>query len=203
MDRLRCWRGLGTALLALAGLVACGCQLFPGRAAHPGQLGTSFPGAPGILGALVDPPLETQELNAEASDFVVYDHEFIGDGVRLNDDGEDHLKQIAARVRNGSSFAVIVERSFSSPDPDDSYQFPIHPNPELDLRRRLVVVRALQAMSVPDAEDRVVVGPALATPMDFHDVRRAHMNIDTRMGLGMGGMGGMGGFGGFGGFGFF
>ena len=201
MDRLRRWRGLSFATLATAGLVVCGCQLLPGRHAHPGQLGTAFPGAPGNLGALVDAPFQAQELNAEASDFVVYDHEFVGDTVRLNHDGEDHVKQIAARVRAGAAFPIVVERSFSSPIPDDPYGFPIHPNPELDLRRRLVIVKALQAMSVPDAEARVVVGPALATPLDFHDIRRAHLNGDSRGGFGM--FGGLGGFGGFGGFGFF
>ncbi len=205
MHRLRRWQSLGLALLSLIGLFACGCQLFPGRGNYPGQQGVAFPGAPGTLGALSDPVFQNMEINAEASDFVVYDHEFIGDTVRLNYDGQDHVKQIAARMRHGSTFPVIVERSFSSPIPDDPYNFPIHPSPELDNRRRLVIVKALQVMGIQNADDFVTVAPALAWPMDHNDTRRAHRNIDTRNGYGAGGYGGMGGmgFGGLGMFGFF
>lgn len=143
-----------------------------------------------------------QERNAEASDFVIHEHEFVMGGVRMNYAGEDHVKQIAARLLAGSEFPVLVERSRHSVDPNSTYRYPVHLNPQLDMARREVVVAALLAMGVADAEQRVVVSPALATPYTGNEAQAAYLQ-GLRAGYGgAGGRGGGFGGGGFGGGGF-
>lgn len=75
--------------------------------------------APAPLGTETDQIMMQQEYNAEAAKFVLYMHEFelnrIDEqgrerGWRLNDDGEDHLKQIAASIQTGVDYPVVVER---------------------------------------------------------------------------------------------
>ena len=114
------------------------------------------------LGAMSDCVWAHQEANAEQSDFVVYENEFGLDSEILNTAGEDHVRQIAARLASGQDAQVLVERSMSSAQPDTKYHYHIHPNPELDLRRREIVVGSLTAMGICDAEARVVVAPSLA-----------------------------------------
>jgi len=59
------------------------------------------PPPPEMLGTKVDQLMQTQEENAEASKFVIYQHEFelnksregeMGRGIRLNEYGEDHVQ---------------------------------------------------------------------------------------------------------------
>jgi len=168
------------------------------------------PPPPPPLGYANDPIWQVQESNAEASDFVIYQHEFEKiDGLRLNTAGEDHVKQIAQRAYSGFQYPVIIERSTTSVDPRDKYSYPVHVNPELDLKRREVVVAALTEMGVEDADQRVVVAPALTPGFEGFEAERAYQSIG-RGGFGGNGFGGGGfgrggfggGFGG-GGFGFF
>lgn len=114
------------------------------------------------LGSLSDPVWQRQEGNAERSDFVIHEHEFCDASEVLNMAGEDHVKQIAARLASGQDTHVIVERSRNYARPETEYKYPVHPNPDLDMRRRELVVRCLVAMRVPDADVRVVVAPDLA-----------------------------------------
>ncbi len=174
-------------------LVAGGCQGPAWRNYY-----ASPPAAP--LGSLSDPVWQNQEINAEHSDFVIHDHEFELNPDRLNTGGEDHVKQIAARLLEGQDATVVVERSMSSPRPDTEHQYPVHPNPELDMRRRDIIVRSLLAMGVSDADERVVVAPAFAQGITGNEAEAAY-----GVGLSGGGFGGtgIGGFGGgFGGFSF-
>jgi hypothetical protein len=114
------------------------------------------------LGTLSDPVWENQEANAERSDFVVHEHEFIDNGEFLNTAGEDHVKQIAARIASGQDAQVLVERTRNFARPDTEYKYRVHTNPEMDMRRREIVVRALAAMKISDADARVVIAPDLA-----------------------------------------
>lgn len=164
------------------------------------------PNPPTMLGTSVDQMMEQQETNAEASKYVVYEHEFqhrmLTDGKRvglnrLNAAGEDHLKAIAENARGGGNFPIVVERSRSSSQEGTEFQYPVHHNPELDMRRREVVVAALASLGVADAEDRVVVAPAFAQPYTAGQAARAYSGSMS----GGGGGGGFGG-GGFGGGGF-
>lgn len=148
LGRRRLLAGAGILLIATAG---CSGRGHPPL--HP---------APAPLGALSDPIFNNQVANAARSDFVVYEHEFQGDTEWLNTAGEDHVKQIAYRLLSGQDALVLVERSMSSARPGTRFPYPVHPDPDLDRRRREILVRALLAMGVTDADERVVVAPALA-----------------------------------------
>ena len=164
------------------------------------------PPPPEILGTKVDQLMQTQMNNAEASKFVVYQHEFelnetkddrFAEGLRLNEAGEDHVRQIAESLRKGAPYPVVVERSLTTPKAGTKYEYPVHLNPELDMKRRDVVVRALTRMGIPDADTRVVVGPAFAQPLTGIEAERAYGIGISGGGMGGGFGGGMGG--GFGG----
>ena len=83
------------------------------------------------LGSISDSIWQRQEHNAEASDFVVHQHEFVKGTARLNVAGQDHVKQIALRLTRGNDFPVVVERSMLSARPDTEFRYPVHPNPQL------------------------------------------------------------------------
>lgn len=151
------------------------------------------------LGQVSDAIWQDQEVNAEASKFVVYGHEFQRGVARLNTGGEDHVKQIAARLQEGVPFPVVIERSMNSPAPSE-YQYPVHPNPALDNERRAVVIAALRLMGVEDAEQRVVVAPAFTESATEQEAEAAYLR-GLQNGRTSGDFGG--GFGGFGGGGFF
>lgn len=178
----------------------CACKCEEGCPPRPAQ----FP----PLGHLTDPYWQRQERNAEASDFVVHEHEFEGNAARLNNLGESHVRQIAARV-GSVPFKVLVEPSSMKPLENTQFGYPIHPDPELDKKRRKVIVQALLAMGVQDAEERVVISPALAPGFEQFEGERSYMQgfsgSQNGNGSGFGGFGGgLGGFGGFGsGAGFF
>ncbi|MHB8902355.1 MAG: hypothetical protein ACYC6Y_26650 [Thermoguttaceae bacterium] len=171
------------AVACLATLAAAGCHGWGSRRDH----------APAPLGTLSDPIWRNQESNAEHSDFVIHMHEFQGNTERLNTAGEDHVKQIAARLLSGQEAQVLVERSMTSARPETKYQYRVHPNVELDLARREIVVRSLAAMGITDAEQRVVVSPALTPGMTADEAEGAYRAGVTGSGMSAPG----GGFGGF------
>lgn len=191
---LRTW--IGAALL---GTSVLGCH-------H--RMGVTPP-AP--LGSDLDSILMQQEENAEASKYVVYAHEFelneaLPDGTnlggwRLNEYGQDHLRQIAVNIKKGHAFPIVVERSRTSTRPGTEYGYPVHFNDELDRRRREVVVASLEALGVEDAGMLVVVAPAFAEGLTGGEAARAyHRGMSGRgMGSGYGFGGNFGGNGGFGG----
>jgi len=155
---------------------------------------------PKPLGTISDQVWKQQESNAEASDFVVYEHEWTGNSTQLNDAGIEHVKQIAARS-DSVPFPIIVQRSSMSVREGTKYGFPIHNDEELDLQRREFLVSALLQLGVQDADQRILVAPALTPGFQSFEAERAYgqsMNMGG-MGMGMGGMG-MGGMGGGGGF---
>lgn len=181
------------------------CLLFAGLAVaaaagchhKKGQINTACY-HPAPLGTLSDPVWQQQESNAEASDFVIHEHEWNLNTVELNKAGQDHVKQIAARV-NSVPFPVIVQQSSMTVDAESTYGYPVNGNEGLDMQRRLLVVQALAQMGISDAEQRVVVGPALTPGFESFEGERAY-----NVGFGGGGWGqgygrGLGG-GGFGGF---
>jgi len=179
-------------------IVASGC-----RGGKSARWFYQSPPPPMMLGAQSDEIWMKQEVNAEASDFVLYQHEFEKDGARLNMGGEDHLKQIAGRLLEGHDFPVIIERSMTTERENTEYHYPVHPNPELDMQRHEVVVRLLTAMGVPEVELRVVVSPALTAGFKATESESDYVNSLSGQGSGdgfgsFGGFGGMGGYGGFG-----
>jgi len=171
------WTG---ALLVAGVLVAAGCR----------------PPAP-PLGTLSDPVWQNQEYNAEHSDFVIHEHEFIADTEYLNTLGEDHVKQIAARLASGHDGLVLIERSMNSARPETAYKYRVHPNPELDMKRRDIVVRSLLAMRIADADARTVIAPDLAPRYRAAETATSDFSDMGGFQGGWGGFGGgMGGFGG-------
>ena len=99
------------------------------------------------LGSSVRAHFGTMEENAEASDFVLYHHEFVDGTAALTPAGRDHIVQIAARS-GAVPFPVLVERSEHNS------------TPELDAFRRGLVVRILSDFGVTDADQRTFVAPA-------------------------------------------
>lgn len=186
------------ALLAVLSLTSAGCW---GRRFGRGG---ATPPPPPVLGHSVDPHFQKQEEAGESQDFVIYDHEFYEDTPRLTPDGEDHLRQIAARAGE-TPFPIIVEMSKSTPNEATQHEYPISANPELDMRRVQVVVRSLSLMGVSNAQTRVVVAPALSPGYTSFEGERAYNTGIGGWGGGFGGGFGGGGFGGggFGGGGFF
>ena len=170
-------------MIASAGLFAgCCCATKCEKCAYMGDI------TPHPLGTLSDPVWQQQESNAEASDFVIYEHEWNGNTVDLNDAGKDHVKQIAARLE-ATPYPVIIQKSSMSIDPESKFKYPVNNDPQLDLDRRTLIVNALNAMGVYEVEDRIVIGHELTPGFTSPQARRAYVR-------GMSGRGGLGGFGG-------
>jgi hypothetical protein len=186
---------LSAVLLTATTAVGCIQISWPSWFSASGQ-------GPSPMGTLSDPIWIAQEENAEPAKFVIYQHEFVYNQARMNWAGEDHIKQIAARLHAGQNYPVLVERSMTSKLEYTEYKYPVHANPQLDMQRRAVIVQMLTALGVPDAEQRVVVSPALTRGFQDGEAERAY-GRSFFFGGGFGGFGGgFGGFGsGFGGFG--
>jgi hypothetical protein len=96
---------------------------------------------------------ESIQTNAEAADFILYDHEFRYDAKRrvdtaeLTPGGKKHLTQVALRLEK-VPFPVVIEES------------PRNGRPELDQARRRTIVEQLGRLGVPNAEERVVIANA-------------------------------------------
>jgi hypothetical protein len=198
-----------TWLAASLTLAVAGCQHVP-RAIQLYQ--PPPPQTP--LGTITDSIWQTQERSAEASDFVIYQHEFELNTANFNTAGKDHVTQIAYRLQQGRPFPVVVEQSRTSVKEGTEFEYPVHVNPKLDMERRERVAKALELMGVADAEQLVVVAPAYAPGMLATEAVGAYQQGFSGIGgspgqpgfgFGSGGFGGFRGgfgFGGFGGFGF-
>ena len=163
------------------------------------QMGTIVPTP---LGTLSDPAWKTQESNAEASDLVIHEHEWVANTETLNDAGINHLMRIMSRAHQ-TPFPIIIEPSSQSVRETTEHKFPIHNDVKLDLRRRDVIVETLMKRGVAEAQSRVQVGPATAQGFESFEGERAYQRGFQNPGLGGGG-GNLGsGVGGFGGSGFY
>ena len=165
------------------------------------QMGTIVPMP---LGTLSDPAWKTQESNAEASDLVIHEHEWVANTNSLNDAGISHLMRITSRVHQ-TPFPIVIEPSSQSVRAETEHKFPIHNDIKLDMSRRDLIVDTLMKRGVTDAQNRVQVGPATAPGFESFEGERAYSRGfrggDEGGALGRGGFGGMGG--GFGGGGFY
>ncbi len=140
------------------------------------------------LGQVSDSHWETQQANAEAADFVFYEHEFERDTANLAPGAKKKLMQVALRLEH-VPFPVVVE------------QVPNQGNPRLDDQRRQTVIEQLARLGVEQAESRVVVASALAEGMTAVEGEHSYyINLYNNQMGGVGGGGGAGRFGGFGGF---
>jgi hypothetical protein len=144
-------------LLALVALAGCAgdpcCDSGGGRFAAGGGRGGRGAGPaydrPFPLGQNSDAFWETQQTNAEAADFVFYDHEFLGETANLGPGAKRHLEEVALRLPH-VPFPVVIEQSM------------FNAKPELDFARRQTIVMQLARLGVPNVEERVVIANAFA-----------------------------------------
>lgn len=161
------------ATLTACGLVAAlslGCATHDVLDSGP-EVDPPFP-----LGAVTDAHWETQQTNAEAADFIMYDHEFKGDTVALAPGAKRHLEQMALRLEY-VPFPIVIEQSMHND------------NPQLDRARRHAVVEHLARMGLTNVEGRVVVAPAFAEGFTAIEAENSYYNI-INSGRGGGGGGG-------------
>lgn len=150
---------------------------------------TGCKGAPGYdrpfpLGQVSDSHWETQQTNAEAADFVFYDHDFERDTANLSPGAKDKLMQVALRIEH-VPFPIVIERS------------PNNAAPARDGQRRQVIVEQLNRLGVENADARVVVAGAFAEGYTAQEGERAYyMNLGNNYGAGGGAGRRFGGFGG-------
>jgi hypothetical protein len=133
------------------------------------------------LGQVTDSFWETQQTNAEAADFIFYDHEFVDDTAQLGPGAKRHLESVALRLEH-VPFPVVIEQSVHDAKPD------------MDQARRRMIVEQLARMGVPDSEGRVIIAPAFAEGFTAIEGERAYSSVIS--GFGNGRMGGGRGFGG-------
>ncbi|MBN2477243.1 MAG: hypothetical protein JXB62_21730 [Pirellulales bacterium] len=132
--------------LAACSVLLCGCA--GARTSREQRLGPAYD-RPFPLGQVSDSFWETQQTNAEAADFIFYDHEFVGETAELTDYGRKHLLQVALRMKH-VPFPITVEQSVREL------------GPELDRQRRQTITGELARLGVEGADQRVAVAPALA-----------------------------------------
>lgn len=140
------------------GLFICGCAT--GNAVDTGPAhDRPFP-----LGATSDALWETQQTNAEAADFIFYDHEFVGESAELAPAAKQHLEQIALRLEH-VPFPIVIEQTDSEA------------NRRLDLARRKAIVGHLARMGLPNAGPRVVVAPAFPEGITAIEAQNSYRSI--------------------------
>ena len=180
----------------IGGLAMLGC-----RASSPG--GT--PIAPLPIGTVLDEANRAQEENAEAAKLIVYMHEFelnvpfsitgemahtekfagvprdIARGFRLTPFGQDHVRQIARELTDGTgdNKLVVVERSNTSKNWITQHRYPVHWNTELDNHRRQLVVESLTALGVERANEKVQIAPAFPEGLSSQEAAAAYMRSRT------------------------
>lgn len=172
------WKWMSAALFAasLGALQGCCCSCFSTRS---GAIPDRYP-----LGSVMREHFHVMQTNAEASDFIVHMHEFVGETGELTCDGKDHILEIAARMRS-APFPVIVERTENNA------------NPELDAERRYIVASILASAGNPDADQRTVISTRYNQGLRGIEGQLDYTRFIYSRGLG-GGLGNNGG-GGFGG----
>lgn len=157
-------------LLFVATLASPGCVLCKGMCGGKGGLGRNdMQNGPGYdrpfpLGQVTDAHWETMQTNAEAADFIFYDHEFVGDTAELAPGAKDHLMQVALRLEH-VPFPVVVERS------------PHNARPQLDQLRRITIVEQLARLGRDDAEARVIIADAFAEGFTAIEGEQAYRQV--------------------------
>jgi len=150
------------------------------------------PGAdrPFPIGQVSDSFWETQETNAEAADFIFYDHEFRGNTAELSPGAKKHLMQVALRLEH-VPFPVVIEESPGTHSPADNAF-----RRELDLARRQTIVEQLARLGVGNIEERVIVANAFPEGYTGVESEGSYYNvIGSAFGGGFGRrFGGAGGF---------
>ena len=123
------------------------------------------------LGQVTDAFWETQQTNAEAGDFIFYDHEFVGNTAVLAPGAKRHLESVALRCEY-VPFPIVIEQTTHNA------------RPELDRARWTTIVEQLNRMGVTNSDARVVVSNAF--PVGYTSVEAESAYFQT-LGTGFGG----------------
>jgi hypothetical protein len=165
---------LGWGLLSVVLVVGCHTP----KVSHEAKMGPVYD-RPFPLGQVTDAHWETMQTNAEAADFIFYDHEFVGETADLTPLGRKHLLSVALRLEH-VPFPVVVEES------------PRGENPQLDEARRQTVVNQLVQLGLNRemVEARVVVSPAFTEGLSAIEGEAAYYStlLDGQYGTGFRGM---------------
>jgi hypothetical protein len=129
----------------------------------PGGKGHRLPlvDRPFPVGQVSDSFWETQQTNAEAADFIFYDHEFRGNTAELAPGARRHLEQVALRLAH-VPFPVVIEQS------------PHNKQPQVDEARRRAIVEHLARMGVADCHDRVIIAGAFPEGLTAQEAEGAY-----------------------------
>ena len=151
-------RTLLFSTLVLAALAGChhGDDCGDGNGGWFGRRSYRGPGAdrPFPIGQVSDSFWETQQTNAEAADFIFYDHEFRGNTAELSPGAKKHLMQVALRLEH-VPFPVVIEESPGTHSPAETQR-----RQELDQARRQTIVEQLARLGAGNIEERVIVANA-------------------------------------------
>ncbi len=178
---------LTPVILLLVPCLLVGCHGKGGIGKGPyGQRGPEYD-RPFPLGAVTDSFWETQQTNAEAADFIFFDHEFEGNTAKLTPGAKKKLMSVALRMEH-VPFPITIEESMHNS------------RPQLDILRRRTVIEQLGKLGVEDIEERVVIAPAFPPGITAIEGEQAYYStLGGGFGGGSGGRGGYGGAGGSGG----
>jgi hypothetical protein len=185
-----------------------------------GTMHTTYSGeAPQPLGQVLDQHWHTMITNAQASDFVIYQHEWIGTTVQLNAAGQEHVVQIARRLAD-VPFPVLIEPVTFRPFEGHRYEekeftdvtrerreileadlarretADADRRAEIDAGRRQEIVHFLSTMGYAAANDRVFVASPYAPGISGSEGARAFDRTLFQDNNGNNGNGRGGGFGG-------
>jgi hypothetical protein len=157
--------------LALAAFAGC----------HHGEYCNTGGGRRGTRGAMADRPFplgqvsdsfwESQQTNAEAADFIFYDHEFRGNTAELAPGAKKHLMQVALRLEH-VPFPVVVEESPGTHSPADTIR-----RKELDQARRQTIVEQLARLGASNVEERVIVANAFPEGYTGIEAEGSYYNV--------------------------
>jgi hypothetical protein len=131
------------------------------------------PGAdrPFPLGQVSDSFWETQQTNAEAADFIFYDHEFRGNTAELSPGAKKHLMQVALRLEH-VPFPVVIEESPGTHSDAETAR-----RQALDQARRQTIVEQLARLGASNIEERVIVANALSEGYTAIESEGSYYNV--------------------------
>ncbi len=162
-------------ILSLIALVASGCA-WPYH--HSDHTCKTYGGPPYFpVGQVTDSHWETQQTNAEAADFIFYDHEFRYDTTKhvetaqLSPRAKKKLEQVALRLEH-VPFPVIIEELPRTHDEAKNHEKGL-----LEEARRKTVVEQLNRLGVTNADERVVLSNAFPEGFTGVEGERSYFNV--------------------------
>ena len=166
-------------ILSLVALAA-GCAAPHHKQGHKGYGGPPYGPAhdrPFPVGQVTDSHWETQQTNAEAADFIFYDHEFRYDTTRHVDTAQlsplakKKLEQVANRLEH-VPFPIVIEEL-----PRNHDEARNHEKAQLEQARRQTIVEQLNRMGITNADQRVVVSNAFPEGFTGVEGERSYWNV--------------------------